>query len=119
MEPWAVAAIVSIAATAVAGVGTYGAYRANRSLGLAPGQQRLVRTLKDTVEAQGERLELVEREKDECKQELAKASFSIKGLWDANDELKREIHSLHRQLDAWENGQPPPADPHRGKPDRE
>jgi chromosome segregation ATPase len=119
MEPWAVAAIATVAGTIVAGIGTFGAYRANRSLGIAPGQQALVKTLQDTVHAQGERIELIELEKDECKAELGEAKFSINGLWDANAELKREIHSLHRQLDAWENGQRPAPDPRRRKPGRE
>jgi septal ring factor EnvC (AmiA/AmiB activator) len=87
--PVLVPAIVSLI---VVGAG----YLANRRLGIAPGQQQLVITLRGLVDAQGERIDMMAKEFGECKTRLERIETLKEDLEQEVDDLRTELRSLRR-----------------------
>ena len=69
-------------------------YFANRRLGIAPGQQILVKTLQDTVTIMGQNMDVQEEDFKTCKVRLEVLELEKRELDETVDDLRSDIRKL-------------------------
>ena len=69
-------------------------YFANRRLGIAPGQQILVKTLQDTVTIMGQKMDVLAEDFKTCKVRLEVLELEKRELDQTVDDLRSDIRKL-------------------------